>query len=759
MKIKRIKKLNNFGVFRNFAWEDEPELQDFGRFNLIYGWNGTGKSTISRLLRDLELRQSIREGEAILDLSDQAVEGSEFGQISPDTIALKVFNREFIQDNVFTQDDNIEPIIVLGKESVDAEKKISELNNNLINLKTLIDNSDAQIKKLIGMRDTHSQSNAKTLKDRIGNEASSDYRNYNRSHYEVAAKKLIDGGDAKAFILDENKRFNLSRLQGENRKARVDLPDYVPFNLSALEARVTQLLSQTVASRTVQALVDDPSLANWIREGLTIHEDRSTDSCLYCNRAMPPDRLHALQQHFDDSYNAFVCELDVAMANCEVEVGKIDALCSSLPVPAQLYADLEASYDQARENLINEFKLLKSRLVQLRGALNEKKERVFDLLSLDCKVSLDAQNDLDALIDVIKKHNDVCDSFDEKVTKARESLEHDFVASKLDEYRDLMEKIGCAEKKRSNDSKRADQIRNEIAKLQQQVLDHGSAAEELNADLYNYLGHGSLQLEVRERGYRLVRNGRPAHDPSEGEITAIALLYFLKTLYSHDFDLHEGIVVLDDPVSSLDDNALFMASSYIRRRTQNAGQLFVLTHNLAFFHEMRDWFQKQPGQGGGNLASRPARFYMLRSRAESGVRHSRICVLDRLLQEYASEYQYLFASIYYTVNNDSSEMEDTYPLPNMARRLLETFLSFKRPSGKNQWEKLEDLDFKPEKKTQIFRFVNVYSHGNLFGGLQHDPTISSEAQSALRNLLELIETVDKQHYDGMVDLIRNSNQN
>lgn len=116
-------------------------------------------------------------------------------------------------------------------------------------------------------------------------------------------------------------------------------------------------------------------------------------------------------------------------------------------------------------------------------------------------------------------------------------------------------------------------------------------AERLNNDLYKYLGHRELQLEVKETGYTIVRHGTPAKGTlSEGEKTAIALLYFLKSLEDHEFDITKGIVVLDDPVSSLDDNALHLAVAFIKGRTKGTGQLFVFTHNFTFFRLMRDWF-------------------------------------------------------------------------------------------------------------------------------------------------------------------------
>ena len=755
MTIERINNLHNFGVFRYFNWSDNPNLQDFRRFNLIYGWNGTGKSTISRLLRNLELRQP-PEGDVTLKLSARLVTGSEFDQLSQDAIALKVFNREFVEENVFRpNDDNIEPIIVLGKESVEAERSIRELNDERKMLETSIESYDEQLEAQQRLLDMHSSLNALEIKNTIGEKSDSPYRNYHRGNYLNTADQLIDDPDAVDFILDNDQRDNMINLQREDPKPRVEIPDYEPFDPTDLASRASDLLIRTVASQALKALVDDPPLADWIREGLTIHEDRSTDACLYCDRAMPPDRLKALQRHFDDSYRDILAELESTITNCETRKDEVDELLRSLPRTIEFYADLETDYREASGKLVDELDALKSYLDQLVNCLNAKKERVFEPMSLGLEAPEGVRSTLDALVSVLLQHNEACEGFDERVRNARKSLENHFVASTLDEYRDLKEKIRSIQEIRIKYRDRVNVIGNEIAELEQQVLDHGPAAETLNADLRGYLGPGSLQLEVQQRGYRLVRNGQIAHDPSEGEMTAIALLYFLRTLESHGFDLNHGVVVLDDPVSSLDENALFMASAYIRRRTQTAGQLFVLTHNFAFFREMRDWFQNQKGQRRRNMAKRPAGFYMLRTVTEAGTKHSLVCPLDPLIENYDSEYHYLFGRIYDAAGSNTGEMKDSYPLPNMARRLLDAFLAFKQPSDNNLWNRLETLEFDDSKKTQIYRFVNVYSHGNSIGATQHDLTMLAESHLVLSNLLKLIETVDKQHYDGMVGLIGN----
>ena len=70
MGIDRLKRLRGCGIFQDFIWPDE--LHDMARFNLVYGWNGTGKTTISRILRHLEQGKAPSTGEVIPFQSERA---------------------------------------------------------------------------------------------------------------------------------------------------------------------------------------------------------------------------------------------------------------------------------------------------------------------------------------------------------------------------------------------------------------------------------------------------------------------------------------------------------------------------------------------------------------------------------------------------------------------------------------------------------------------------------------------------------------
>jgi len=329
----------------------------------------------------------------------------------------------------------------------------------------------------------------------------------------------------------------------------------------------------------------------------------------------------------------------------------------------------------------------------------------------------------------------------------------DLVASDIDEFRRLQDALQNASDGMKNAQGRCDELADQIRKIEDQIIEHRQPAEDLNNDLRQYLGHGELQLAVKDTGYTITRNGEPAQMLSEGEMTAIALLYFLKSLEGRDFDLTNGVVVLDDPVSSLDANAMYLAFSLIRERTLNSGQLFVLTHNFAFFREMRNWLQRlrryEP------RARETVQFYMLECVEMGGYRASLLRPLDPLLRDYQSEYHYLFACVYRFVNESSPDgLAACYGMPNIARRLLEGFLAFRSPASHDLWRALREVAPTDElRRSRIYSFVQTHSHYRVVGQPEHDPSVLRESKAALRNVLEVIQSADPDHYAAMAELI------
>ena len=150
MNIKRIGRLISCRVFRDFTWP--KDLHEFARFNLIYGWNGSGKTTLSRILRDLELRRAPADGEVTLPIGGQDTRGVDFPSAS---IPVRVFNRDFVSDNVFPiSGGDVPPILILGEENIEKQKKLEVLKSKLAGVEGSLQTAQNEKRKADGSLET-----------------------------------------------------------------------------------------------------------------------------------------------------------------------------------------------------------------------------------------------------------------------------------------------------------------------------------------------------------------------------------------------------------------------------------------------------------------------------------------------------------------------------------------------------------------------------------------------------------------------------
>jgi len=752
--------LHNCGIFRNFDWpRDLPEL---GRFNIVYGWNGTGKTTLSRVLRHLEKRTT-PQGEVKLKLSNEEFEGKqklsneEFeGKQFPDlNLPIRVFNRDFVNESVFRKDGGeMPPIFVFGAESVDKQKEVERLKGKRDQAQPRVNTLSSEKQRVEKELDQFYIEQAKKIKGDLRSSGDNQYNNYDKSKFKRDAEQMSQAGGGSAHLLSDEEREKLRKQIVAAPKPKIREVEYTLPDLQGITNEVSKLANTSVASAAIEALRNDPEVAEWTRQGLDLHRHRQSKRCLFCEQPLPQERLAALEAHFSAQYEQLMQRLDELIEKLQASSNKAAEL--QLPHKAEFYDDLQTDYQDAEKGLRQAIEEVKCFLDAAVKALMGKKGRLFERVECELRVpSVDGEA-AEKLNAVIRKHNQACDEFQTRVTEAREKLAKHMIAEVLKEFVSRRDALRKAEEELRTAYEEVRCLDEKIAALEREIVEHRRPAEELNEDLRKYLGHDELRLEVRDTGYIITRGGVLAQSLSEGEMTAIALLYFLKSLEDKQFDLAIGVVVLDDPVSSLDANALYLAFGFIRERTKDAGQLIILTHNFTFFRQVRNWFHHLPNQKRKDISQRPARFYMLNCVRDGAQRCASICQLDPLLEEYESEYHYLFACIYRAASSDATgTLEQKYLLPNMARRLLESFLGFRRPGiSDNLRQKMESVDFDGVRKSRILRFVHTYSHSHTIGEPEHDPSLLAEARSVLKDLVELIESEDKAHYDAMVKLVK-----
>jgi wobble nucleotide-excising tRNase len=747
--ITRISRLRDYGVFCDFTWPSD--LPDFGRYNLIYGWNWSGKTTLSKLFRALELRTPPGMGQAIVRIDANDLAGEDFRQV---TLPVRVFNRDFVNESVFPiSGGDVPPIFVLGKESVEKQKEADRLKTERTTVEADLASARSCKQDAERTLDRYCIDWAKVIKDTLRSSGSNPYNNYNKSDFSRRADDMVSAGDKDTHLLSDSARDKLlAQLRG-SPKSKLQLLTYRLPDLKAQQKRVADLLSKTVVSSAILSLKDDARLSSWVHSGLELHQERDSKTCLFCNQPMPEDRLAALGAHFSTEYEGLMRTLDNEIAGIQAAIRAGTDL--AIPNPAELYDDLLSEFESASSALLGERNSAKRMLNALVTALEDKKARAFE--RVDLTVASPELNTavVEKLHGVILKHNQACGDFQSRIESARKRIEADSVAGNLDQYLNLKGGVESAEASVTKAVCECKRLADYIGKLEREIVEHRKPAEELSEDLRNYLGHSELRLDVKETGYTIMRNDSAADSLSEGEMTAVALLYFLKSLQDRRFDLARGVVVLDDPVSSLDANALYFAFGFIRERTQNASQLIILTHNFTFFRQVRNWFHHLKGQNKKDVNHRPARFFMVDCTHERDGRRAVIRGLDPLLEQYDSEYHYLFAYIYRVATAPPQAcLEQNYMLPNPARRLLEAFLAFRQPQLSGElWQKLQAVQFDEAKKIRILRFLHTHSHTAALGEPGHDPSLLSEGRSILNDLLSMIQSQDADHFSAMVKLV------
>jgi len=748
MKLTRINKLR-FRVFRDFVWP--RDLSPFSQFNVIYGWNGSGKTTLSSLLSLVEKKTVLLECDVELEFEGaMKVGGSAFA--SAQLPQVRVFNRDFISATL-SQTGGIAPIYFFGEDSIEKQARVEELKQELVNTDIAFRTAQTDKTKAESKLDDFCKDKAKLIKELLTTANSQTYNNYDKRNF----KRFIEAMDAQqaaaAMLFDEQKA-QLHSQKNAQPKPLVGKVVAPSIELDALTSEADAVVSRSVVAQTLDELTGNTKLAAWVQEGLHLHSgEHATESCRFCQQPLQAARRAALEAHFNDAFAGFQKDLSALLSKLKAAKQTVASL--SLPDVSRFYEALMPEVPPACAMVLTAQSEIQAALDALIARVEAKRDQPFAPTATQAQAMARPSSITDSVAafnGIVEKHNRISAEFTASVDSACEKLEASYVAEAYAEFAQLSDTVKAAITELDGAKNKQSGIQAQINDLERVILEHRRPAEELTAELRAYLGRDELRFEVKGTGYALTRSGQPVSNLSEGERTAIAFLYFLKSLQDRTFDLKNGIVVIDDPVSSLDANAMFSAFGYMKDRTKQCGQLFIFTHSFSFFRLIKNWFQK------GLEKKHPGRLFFLRSgRHTDGSRTAHLERIDSLLEEHESEYQYLFKRVYEEAHRtDVVILEHHYGLPNVARRLLEAFLAFRYPDthGNNRLHQcFNRVPFDESKKTRILRLLNTYSHAGAITEPEHDLSLLAETQPVLLDVLEMMKLVDNQHYEGLLKLV------
>ncbi|MES3708626.1 AAA family ATPase [Pseudomonas putida] len=765
--IIKIKKLKNFGIFRDYNGDS---IQTFGKFNLIYGWNGSGKSTLSKLFESLEKRRNLQAAadancEFSVTLGDETTITEK--TITQSSTAVRTFNAGFIKENI-DWDNSVKSILLVAKEKIDDRKQLEALKSQQATDLKSIEKSSADASKATADLQKFLSDSAKRTKSSlqiIGTE-DSHYLNYNRTKLENFIAVNTEAVRDPSSILQNDELVAL--VVAAKPVAKPQVPSITikleAAKLSDAQSRLQALLKQTATSIVLSRLKENPDIQAWVQTGLGLHNDHKSENCEFCGAKLTQTRLDEINAHFSDEYRQFQGRL----VNAEQWLNQQTLDDGEVSHGDQLYEEMQEAFASARALLATHVASINGGIEHWKDLLQQKIADQFRTDFIVPAIDTTACAGFDAAVaqmnELIARHNKKTEDFAKETGVIKRKIELHYAAMEVKAfgYFAKVQKRDGFTKQASEAQTKTNARQREILALEASLSNEVLGAEEFNKHLHNFLGRSDLCLRFNPEmlGYEINRGSEQRHakDLSEGEKTAIAFVYFITKLSEGDNDIAKLIIAVDDPISSFDSNHLFHAYSYLRHHCTSALQLFVFTHNFNFFKLVRDWLEGMNANRKRKSPSKPANsfFYTIEANT-TNPRKSVIKDAPKSLHGYSSEYHYIFGRLYGYKEQAQIDRDEAFLTANLARKILEAFFSFKYPLHKGDMANLFQQGLHgctlttPQTKEKIYRFINKYSHNALIEIGEDSPeNLVGESHNVIADIFTWMKEVDCTHYEQMV---------
>lgn len=799
MKILNINKINNFGIFKGFDWNTNLSYTDqrgssnvynFKDINIFYGRNYSGKTSLSKIIRSLETKSISSKYENPhfeITLENESI--ISHSNLSDFNYPIHVYNSDFVKENLkFIHDDtqDIESFSVtlgdsnqqildnirnlrqeLGSEKKDEETGlyllIKDKESILQAAKINVEDKEGELNQLLRNKATSGQDSIKYQPNKFGDQ------NYNVSKLQNIDIREVLNKDYIALTEDDKTNYEYLISQVSKRDPNEIKGININF-LMMLESVKEIMVSRVGEAAKIDELIHNPNLNKWVESGLSLHKERAT--CAFCSGTLTEDRLASLYRHFDEESQKL-----------KGRIKNVLEILKESKSNLKFELDINQYYEVFHENInriqkdINTFLGKQAKSIDtLLDILQQKENKLFE--SIEFSEPKDYLNEIQLLIEeakgIRKQHIDLTSNLSAEQINARKKLRLDHVyhfvkeiayTNKVDEISVLKDKIQPIKDQLDEIENSRDQMIREIKLEEDKLSSEGEACIRINEILNHEFGHPSLKLEAKKIGthveksiiFEIQRNGKKAHNLSEGECSLISFCYFLAKVEDDLLEGKEPIIWIDDPISSLDSNHVFFIYSLINQKIchgKKYKQLFISTHSLEFLKYLRrvEGVDSDKNIGSVGEAKRKASYFLIQ-------RHDTVSTIEKMplyLSKFVTEFNYLFNQIYQcaTITNiDDSNYTIFYNFGNNARKFLEIYTFYKFPSMSSSSDKLL-MSFWGDDVYRIMtdRIHNEYSHmcGVFERGdiLPDQPEMQKSAKAIILKIQE-----DLKQYDALLDSI------
>lgn len=795
--ISKISKLDKIAKFSSITQEKVFQYGEKGQnCNIVFGFNGSGKTTLSNAISFFADNSFISEEEkkeifddiknednSVVELSLQGNSNIKYPASSVHSKNFYIFNSNFVATHVFNgTKGRLKKFSNIGGEI--KNKEIDTINQQIETIEEEKKKLESENKKFDDKHEEitkeKSKGFGKTLTDKNKRLQAQDLSNVQLPN------STIEELEAKLSSLSAD--YELSKKQDDLNTDLEELRQLIfgtfSLNIENIDENILskniQQLSKDVLEKKIaeiQNLFSDEqhqqSVERWFKYGKDVLEkvsEHKGKNCPICDTDIS-SRLDLLLQdyqgYFDESYEKFISELKTKAD----EVASAISLLDQYEKNAEKLDKLFTKYEKLLSQLVFEkfdFSIVKNDLTALEKVLKAKNDNVQSVLSKPADVSdnltklndalTKLQNLKTGILSVLesKKLNthtiegNIRQTYNEIIVLEFNNLDN---TGALEKYRNNKKRISVIEESKNEGLPfLKDKLREELKKLK---------AESKSISIYLVkmgIGHFDIDINENEEDENIVIKYKNSTNDknklknclSDGEKTALAFAYFLSK-FENEINTPEkvkdSVVVIDDPISSLDDNRLYSTAHLIWRNFEEVKQLIVLSHNFLFLKFFNSFYC-----GKANCLFLDG---------------EKITDLPDELKNFETPYFYMLKTIIDFLDQSNQNVnynEAKRYLPNFIRRVLETFLSFKfsrtvnkagghRSPGLNEFdENIDNTDMEDEIKkalkdkiAEINRIADAHSHGNAHHTQENFYISEADLKTLSQNAISVIETMDNLH--------------
>ncbi len=728
--------IENIKIQNEASYGDSGEtLSGLSKFNFIYGSNGTGKTTISRVIAD----------ESIFSQSLLGWQGG----ISLEPL---VYNRDFVEKN-FSQSSELKGIFTLGendKDYLDKIKDAKELLDSLkkdgLKLKNTLGGEDGDSGKKSELEKIEAEFEGKCwkLKSKYDEKFQGAFSGVRGSRFKFKNKLLSEAGNNLAELKSIDELENRAKtIFGESPLAEKNIS--VPNYESLLSLESDPILKKRIIGKEdvdIAAMIKKLGNSDWVSQGREFY-DANDDVCPFCQQKMEASFADSLNAYFNEAYKKDMVAIDTLLTNYKTNGGRIQQSLQLIldNPPKFIDADkLKVEKDVLDSKISGNLHKIEKK--QVESSLCAELDSLENVLA-EIKVIINSANN------AINEHNKMVSNLSQEKRALADQIWKFFLDEEIKD--DLTEYFSKTKGLNKSIESLESQIKEKrieykkqgvkIKKLEKNTTSIQPTIDDINSLLENFGFSGfSLAKSEKDRFYKIQRpDGSDAQETlSEGEKSFVTFLYFyhlLKGSESESGMTTDRVVVFDDPVSSLDSDILFIVSSLIRglfeELKNNQGhikQIFVLTHNVYFHKEITYRIEKY-----GN----PTFWSVTKPNQRSKI-------IQHDTNPIKTSYELLWIEVQNTNRSNLS-------IQNTLRRILENY--FKILGGIDPDDICDYFSGKDKLICKsLFSWVNDGSHSS------HDDLYVSADDSTIDHYLKVFkkifhETNHDAHYDMMMNKV------